>query len=216
MAPRHPDAMSCARLLVIRLGLLLLLLVAACSDSGEAPGRVELAVPHGFQSTLRLERDGHVAWFGPFVGYYFRPDNPEDLSLLRFVCFNERGFYASDMPVNGLLFKGQARLVRLPGERSSQPEPTGRITPVYFENVPQAWRRTQPEPQEEFVHFHSLHDGQGARMDGYWLSHEAMASFTYDMGGRVTAGSPLHHRVTPGRDLEFAHLVEFDQGAGRE
>jgi hypothetical protein len=33
---------------------------------------------------------------------------------------------------------------------------------------------------------------------GYWLRHTAKARFTYDMGGRVSPDSPLHHRVAPG------------------
>lgn len=173
---------------------------------------MELDVPRGYQAVLRLELDGQVAGFGPFVGYYFRPDDPADLSRLRFVCFNERGFYSSDMPVNALLFEGRARLVRLPGERSSQPEPIGRITPVGFADAPEAWLATRPDPGDAFVHFHSLHDGRGARMDGYWLMHESSASFTYDMGGRVNPDSPLFHRVAEGTDRGFAHLVEFDQG----
>ncbi|MGA9534804.1 MAG: hypothetical protein WBR24_02745 [Desulfobacterales bacterium] len=48
----------------------------------------------------RLEQvhDGRMVGFGPFVGYYFRPENPGDLSRLRFVCFNENRFYSLDMP----------------------------------------------------------------------------------------------------------------------
>jgi hypothetical protein len=33
---------------------------------------------------------------------------------------------------------------------------------------------------------------------GYWLRHTAKARFTYDMGGRVSPDSPLHHRLAPG------------------
>lgn len=199
------------------LGMLLLLLAGACSDSaGGLTDSVELDVPHGFQSVLRLELDGEVARFGPFVGYYFRPEDPKDLSRLQFVCFNEEGFYSSDMPINALLFKGQARLVRLPGDQSAQPKPIGRITPVYFKDAPESWLATRPAPRDEFVHFHSLHDGRGARMDGYWLTHAASASFTYDMGGRVTSESPLFHRVAPGTDRGFARIVEFDQGPGQD
>jgi hypothetical protein len=53
-------------------------------------------------------------------------------------------------------------------------------------------------------------------MDGYWLIHEATASFTYDMGGRVTPESPLFHETSPGVDTAFAHIVEFDQGPAWE
>jgi hypothetical protein len=44
----------------------------------------------------RLEQvhDGRMIGFGPFVGYYFRPENPRDLSRLQFVCFNENRFYS--------------------------------------------------------------------------------------------------------------------------
>lgn len=194
-------------------GILLLILLGACSGAGERQqDAVKLEVPRGFQSVLRVELDGEMARFGPFVGYYFRPVNPDDLSELRFVCFNERGFYSSDMPINARLFEGTARLGRLPGKRQAQPVPTGRITPVYFKDAPSSWPATRPEPQEVFLHFHSLHDGRGARMDGYWLAHEATASFTYDMGGRVKPGSPLYHKVSPGPDRNFARIVEFDQG----
>lgn len=216
MALKPPDGMRYGTANATLLGLLLLLLAGACSDSETGlPGSVELEVPHGFQAVLRVEREGQAAGFGPFVGYYFRPDDPQDLSRLRFVCFNERGFYSSDMPVNALLFRGRARLVRLPGERTSQPEPIGRITPVGFDEAPEAWLATRPDPRDAFLHFHSLHDGRGARMDGYWLMHEAVASFTYDMGQRVSDGSPLFHRVMPGVDKGFARLVEFDQGPER-
>lgn len=195
----------------------LLLALAACTDSG-SPGErsVALKVPRGYHSVLRVERNGQVATFGPFVGYYFRPESPDDLSRLRLVCFNEQGFYSSDMPVNAMLFKGRARLAQLPGSRSDQPQPIGRITPVSFGESPESWLETRPQPQESFVHFHSLYDGRGARMDGYWIAHKGLASFTYDMGGRVGEDSPLYHRVEPGPDTLFSHLVEFDQGPGKQ
>lgn len=194
--------------------LCLLLAFAACTDAGSKhePASVELDVPRGYQAVLRIERDGQLASFGPFVGYYFRPNAPNDLSRLSFVCFNERGFYSSDMPVNALLFKGEARLTQLPGARPDQPQPIGRITPVAFEEAPATWLAARPAPQDTFIHFHSLHDGRGARMDGYWIAHEAVASFTYDMGGRVSRESILYHKVKPGPDRDFARLVEFDQG----
>ncbi|SOB60468.1 conserved exported protein of unknown function [Pseudodesulfovibrio profundus] len=192
----------------------LLLTLMACTDGGsssESPS-VELDVPRGYQSTVRIEIGGQVASFGPFVGYYFRPESTDDLSRLDFVCFNERGFYSSDMPVNAQLFKGQAVLARLPGTRSDQPAPMGRITPVVFDKAPASWLATRPEPQDSYLHFHSLHDGRGARMDGYWIAHEALASFTYDMGGRVGQDSVLYHEVEAGTDIRFAPLIEFDQG----
>ena len=48
----------------------------------------------------RLEQvhDGRMVGFGPFVGCYFRPEDPGDLSRLGFVCFNENRFYSLDMP----------------------------------------------------------------------------------------------------------------------
>jgi len=196
----------------VAVGLLLILM--ACTDGGstdESPS-VELDVPRGYQSTVRVEIDGQVASFGPFVGYYFRPQSTKDLSQMDFVCFNERGFYSSDMPVNAMLFKGQAVLGRLPGTRSDQPQPIGRITPITFDEAPASWLATRPKPQDSYLHFHSLHDGRGARMEGYWITHEAMASFTYDMGGRVGQDSILYHEVEAGTDMRFAPLIEFDQG----
>lgn len=208
------NTINYCHLVLLLVAACLLLTATACSDA-EAPrpsASVELEVPRGYQSVVRVERGGQIAWFGPFMGYYFRPESPGDLSKLDFVCFNEEGFYSSDMPVNAQLFKGKARLVRLPGRRSDQPQPIGRITPVSFSEAPQEWLDTRPQPSDAFVHFHSLHDGRGARMDGYWVAHEAVASFTYDMGGRVDQSSMLYHEVKSGHDPDFAHLLEFDQG----
>jgi hypothetical protein len=191
--------------------LLTLFVLGGC---GEAPSNGASApdVPHGYQSTLRVMQNGTAATFGPFMGYYFRPEDPSDLSRLRFVCFNEDGFYSSDAPVNAKLFEGTAVLTRLPGNRNDQPQGQERILPVFFDEAPKEWLETRPEPQDEFLHFHSMHDGRGARMDGYWVRHEAVADFTYDMGGRVEDGSPLYHRVTRGLDSDFARIVEFDKG----
>lgn len=196
----------------IMLGVLLMLLGWGCSD--EQAETVSLEVPRGYQSELRVELGESIARFGPFVGYYFRPEDPADPARVRFVCFNERGFYSSDAPVNAKLYEGRAVLSRLPGERDSRPLPRGRITPVFFPDAPGQWLASRPEPEDAFLHFHSLHDAGGARMDGYWLMHEAVRDFTYDMGGRVEAGSPLYHRVTAGVDRDFARIIEFDQGPG--
>lgn len=171
-----------------------------------------LAVPRGYVARLELAFEGHRYGFGPFVGYYFRPDDPADLGRLRFVCFNERGFYASDAPVNALLYEGEAVLARLPEADFPLPSDGDRIEPVFFPDAPAAWLATRPEPRDEFLHFHSAHDASGPARVGYWLRHVAARAFTYDMGGRVGPGSPLYHRVSPGPDLLFPAIVEFDRG----
>ena len=171
-------------------------------------------MPHGSMSRLGLIHEGHRYGFGPFVGYYFRPHDPSDLTRLAFACFNERGFYASDAPRNALLFEGEAVLTRLPPAEPGIPVGGGRIRPVFFPDAPLAWLATRPEPQEEFVHFHSCYDARGAALLGYWLRHEAKRRFTYDMGARVAPGSPLYHRAAPGPDRDFGRIVEFDSGPG--
>ena len=186
--------------------------IAALFACSPGPGEVELRVPRGHSSRLELAIDGRLHGFGPFVGYYFRPDDPRDLGRLRFLCFNERGFYASDAAVNALLYEGEARLARLPSEDFPVPRGEDRIQPVFFTEAPAAWLATRPDPAEEFVHFHSAYDATGPALAGYWLRHVAVASFTYDMGGRVCPGGPLHHVVIPGPDRAFARLVEFDRG----
>ncbi|MDK2848402.1 MAG: hypothetical protein PWP34_1755 [Desulfuromonadales bacterium] len=175
-------------------------------------------VPRGYVATLEVEIDGQVYGFGPFVGYYFRPLDPADLSRVAFICFNERRFYTLDLPENSRLFEGEAVLVRLPDAGFSLPDSGGRIRPVSFPRAPAAWLATRPAPQDEFVHFHSLYNAAGPSLRGYWLRHRALAAFTYDMGGRVGPKGPLYHRAVPGVDRDFAHLVEFDRGpasAGR-
>lgn len=178
------------------------------------PGEVPLEVPRGFAPRLEIPFEGHLYGFGPFVGYYFRPENPADLARLRFVCFNERGFYASDAPVNALLYQGEAVLVRLPDAGLPLPSDGDRIEPVFFSEAPPAWLATRPEPQDAFLHFHSAYDASGPARVGYWFRHVAVRAFTYDMGGRVGPGSPLYHRVSPGLDLNFPAIVEFDRGPG--
>jgi len=172
-------------------------------------------VPHGYVSRLEVTWEGRRYGFGPFVGYFFRPDDPSDLTRLRFLCYNERSFYASDAPENALLYEGEAVLAALPEVGFAPPSEGGRIRPVLFADVPAPWLATRPEPQAEFVHFHSVHDAAGPASVGYWLRHEAQRSFTYDMGGRVGPEGPLYHAVLPGPDVAFAHLVEFDRGPNR-
>jgi len=158
---------------------------------------------------LRIEHRGQRLGFGPFVGYTIhRGDDPQ---RIRFVCRNDDQFYTIDLPDGTLLYEGEGRLVDLPpGGRAL---PTGRrINPLSHDEVPAAWLATRPEPREEWRHFHSCYDENGAVRSGYWLRHVAKDSFTYDMGGRVGAASVLHHVVEPGVDRDFALLMEFDQG----
>jgi len=149
--------------------------------------------------------------FGPFVGYYFRPVDPRDLGRLSFVCFNEKRFYSSDMPDGAKLYEGTAVLVTLPAADIAIPA-QDRINPVFFQEAPEGWRNSRPEPQDEFVHFHSGYDSTGPVLTGYWIRHVAVSEFTYDMGGRVGKESPLYHRVRRGPDRDFARIIEFDRG----
>ncbi len=185
-------------------------LVGGCDADQREP--VALEVPRGYVDRLELELDGRRYGFGPFVGYYLKPVDPADLTRLDFVAFNERSFYTLDLPANAKLFEGQAVLVRLPDVGRELPRGEDRIQPVLFADAPAAWLATRPEPAEAFVHFHSCHDATGPVLVGYWLRHVALAAFRYDMGGRVGPEGPLWHEVTPGVDLRFAHLVEFDAG----
>ena len=117
-----------------------------------------VAVPHGYMARLEQVHDGRMIGFGPFVGYYFRPEDPRDLSRLRFVCFNENRFYSSDMPDGAKLYEGTAVRATLP--RADVAIPTrDRIHPVFFQEAPEAWRNTRPDPQDVFVHFHSCYNG---------------------------------------------------------
>ncbi|MFO7752670.1 MAG: hypothetical protein R6V41_06085 [Desulfobacteraceae bacterium] len=178
-------------------------------------GASGVVIPHGYMDRLEQVHDGRLVGFGPFVGYYFRPEDPGDLSRLRFVCFNENRFYSSDMPDGAKLYQGTAVRATLP--RSEEVIPArDRINPVFFEDAPEAWRETRPEPRDEFVHFHSCYDGTGPARTGYWIRHVAASEFTYDMGGRVGKESPLYHRVHKGPDLDFARIIEFDRGPKRD
>lgn len=194
------------------LTVFVLLAVAGCHPQTE--DEIALQVPRGYVSTLEIHLDGGLYGFGPFVGYYFRPEDPGDLSRLSFVCFNEREFYTRERPSNGLLFEGEARLVRLPPAGAEISSDGARIHPVFFPGAPPRWLATRPEPRDEFVHFHSCYDSQGPVLIGYWLRHEGRAAFTYDMGGRVGPGSPLYHEVSPGVDGLFPRIMEFDRGPG--
>lgn len=172
-------------------------------------------VPRGYVDRLEIRTGKEVVGFGPFVGYYFTPEDPEDLSRLRFVCYNERQFYTRDLPENALLFTGDARLAALPDtvpESIKNMTFEERISPIFFPEAPRKWLDTRPRPAEGWNHFHSCYNASGAVLVGYWLRHVGTAEFTYNMGERVDPGSPLHHHVTPGPDNDFARIVEFDRG----
>ena len=189
-----------------------LLAIFGCSDTKrQAP----LELPRGVLSRLEVKLDGHLYTFGPFVGYYFKPTKAGELDHLNIWCFNERGFYSSDMPENALLFTGDAKLAALPEKAEALPVEGGRIKPVFFDEAPEEWLDTRPEPMDEFLHFHSLYDNTGPARRGYWIRHIAEGGFTYDMGGRVSEGSPLYHRVTPGVYKDFAKIIEFDEGPAK-
>lgn len=202
--------------------ILTLFLAGACavamsgcrSDHGTDGSGGAVAVPHGYMAQLEQVHDGQMLGFGPFVGYYFRPEDPMDLSRLQFICFNENRFYSSDMPDGAKLYEGMALRTTLPQAVIATPTQE-RINPVFFSEAPEAWLNTRPEPQDVFVHFHSGYNGAGPVLTGYWLRHMAIADFTYDMGGRVEKGSPLYHRVRKGPDRDFAMIVEFDRGPKR-
>jgi hypothetical protein len=87
-----------------------------------------------------------------------------------------------------------------------------RIEPVIFDQAPPQWLQSRPAPQDQFVHFHSAYDTNGPSYIGYWLRHQAVSSFSYNIGGRVGEGSPLYHQIEPDAPQRFPHLVEFDAG----
>lgn len=185
------------------------LCVPGCEKSGTPSGAPD--VPRGYVSEVKVEVGARLLNFGPFVGYYFKPETPGDFNRLKFVCFNERSFYTRDLPENAKLFEGVAVLTTLPEIDFDLPD-SARINPVYFKEAPDRWLATRPEPKDAFAHFHSCYDAQGAVLTGYWIKHDAVAEFTYDMGGRVGPDSPLYHKVTPGTDRDFAQILEFDYG----
>jgi len=188
------------------------LLVLGCGASEPKQREIPLQVPHGYVDRLEIIRDGQRYRFGPFVGYYFRPEKPASLDRLQFVVFNERGFYTLDQPVNAQLYEGDAVLRTLPQTEFPIPAGEERIQPVFFKEAPSAWLDSRPQPRDEYLHFHSCYQETGAVLLGYWLRHSAVAAFTYDMGRRVEKDSPLHHFVRPGVDRDFAPIVEFDRG----
>jgi len=182
------------------------------SDGSQSGGVV---VPHGYMPRLEQVHEGRLIGFGPFVGYYFRPEDPKDLSRLQFVCFNENRFYSSDMPAGAKLYEGTALRTTLPFADIAIPAQE-RINPVFFPEAPEVWRNSRPEPRDLFVHFHSAYDATRPVRTGYWLRHVAVADFTYDMGGRVGKEGPLYHRVRKGPDRDFARIIEFDRGPQKE
>jgi hypothetical protein len=193
--------------------LVVVAVLAGCAEPEAAPPPSP-EVPRGFSQTLQVQRDGQLYRFGPFVGYYFRPVDRESLSRLQFICFNEDKFYSSDMPAGARLFVGEAVLRQIEPLEEAIPKEGGRIRPVFFNEAPSVWLGNRPEPQNEFVHFHSTYNAAGRAFLGYWLRHRAVAAFTYDMGGRVDESSPLWHRVREGPDLKFPRIIEFDFGKG--
>jgi len=196
----------------LRAGCLMLLIALVGCDAEQPQAVKPPDLPRGYSQTLQIMRDGQLYRFGPFVGYYFKPQTVDDFSRVDFICFNERSFYTTDQPRNAKLYEGEGRLTELQPIASAIPERGGRIRPVFFENAPDAWLESRPRPQDQFVHFHSMYDAGGAVLLGYWLKHRAVAAFTYDMGGRVGPDSPLHHRVEKGADTRFARIIEFDFG----
>lgn len=167
--------------------------------------------PRGFYSQLEFLYQGQLLSFGPFVGYYFKPDNGDNLTQLEFRCYNERQFYTDQLPTDALLYEGVALLSSLPRVRAL-PRSNARIEPVFFDQAPPEWLQSRPAPQDQFVHFHSAYDSTGPSYTGYWLRHQAVDSFTYNMGGRVDKGSPLYHQAEPEEPQRFPHIVEFDAG----
>ena len=192
--------------------LLAAALVAGCSQQEKAASPGPPEIPRGYVDHLQFEHDGALIRFGPFVGYYFKPLKYGEFSRMEFVCFNERRFYTLDRPENALLFTGEAVLTQLPDNSAARTHGSGRIQPVFFNQAPPEWLATRPEPQTEFVHFHSGYNAQGPVNLGFWLRHRGEADFIYDMGGRVGRDSPLYHSVRPGPDLDFPRIVEFDRG----
>jgi hypothetical protein len=184
------------------------LMPAGCEQTDNS---LSLNVPRGYAPVLELEIEDHLLSFGPFVGYYFKPDILGDFTRLKFVCFNEHNFYTNDIAENAKLYQGEAVLTRLPGVDFKLPD-HARINPVFFSDAPSKWLENRPEPKNEFVHFHSCYDSQGPVLTGYWMRHVGVDEFRYDMGGRVGPDSPLYHKLTPGIDKAFARIIEFDRG----
>ncbi|MFO7811529.1 MAG: hypothetical protein R6V21_01035 [Pelovirga sp.] len=185
------------------------LLLLVCLLAPTVVAAVE--APRGYYAQLEFVHEGQRLTFGPFVGYYFRPEIGDDLTQLRFRCYNERRFYTDQLPDDALLFEGEAVLSSLPQVREL-PRSDARIEPIFFDDAPDEWLQSRPEPQDQFVHFHSAYSASGPSYTGFWLRHQADTSFTYNMGGRVSADSPLYHQATPEAPQHFPHIIEFDAG----
>jgi hypothetical protein len=187
---------------------------AGCGQT-DNEGSLSLNIPRGYVPVLEVEINDRIISFGPFVGYYFKPEVLDDFTRLKFVCLNERNFYTQDIAENAKLYQGEAVLTRLPAVEFKLPD-RARINPIFFSDAPQTWLKNRPEPKDEYIHFHSCYDSRGPVLEGYWLRHVGMAGFTYDMGGSVGRDSPLYHKVVPGIDKAFARIIEFDRGPGRD
>jgi hypothetical protein len=209
MAARHPNINTISVVFPVFL-VLVSLFCSGCPGPKKEKG-TSLKIPRGYVDRLDIQLKDRVLGFGPFVGYYFKPENPEDLTRLSFVCFNEDRFYTRDLPENTLLFEGDAVLTQLTDTGFDVPT-QNRINPVFFEEAPRKWVNDRPRPRDEYLHFHSCYDGLGPVLAGYWIRHQGNASFTYDMGGRMGPDSPLYHKVRPGIDKQFAKIMEFDAG----
>src|SRR6056297_714904 len=190
--------------MIRRLILLMCLLVPTFAPAVETP--------RGFYPQLEFVHQGQLLTFGPFVGYYFRPEKGDDLTRLTFRCYNERQFYTDQLPADALLFEGEAVLSTLPQVRSL-PAGNARIEPIFFVEAPSEWLQSRPSPQNKFVHFHSAYSATGPSYTGYWLRHQPVRSFTYNMGGRVGEDSPLYHQARPDVPKGFPHIIEFDAGS---
>ena len=191
--------------------VLLALLLALHLAVPARPLALEGQAPRGYYTQLDLALDGKLLTFGPFVGYYFKPVDPADLTRINFLCFNQGQFYTRDLPAGALLFEGTAILATLPDVRPL-PDPNQRINPVFFAQAPPQWLAARPSPQKDFRHFHSAYSAAGATLTGYWLRHQPVTAFTYDMGGRLRPDSPLYHQAEPGKTGRFPRIIEFDFG----
>lgn len=189
---------------------LVLLVLLVCLGLPTVAPAVE--TPRGYYPQLELLHQGQQLSFGPFVGYYFRPESGDDLTRLRFRCYNERQFYTDQLPADALLFEGEAILGSLP-QVQALVRSDARIEPVFFTEAPPEWLEARPEPQDQFVHFHSAYSASGPSFTGYWLRHQPVRSFLYNMGGRIGADSPLYHQATPDEPQRFPHIIEFDAGS---
>jgi hypothetical protein len=199
---------------LVRLSIFFVALsLSSCSNQDDMSSVKEiLKIPRGYVPVITIYHDDQRYFFGPFIGYYFRPANPDDLDRLRFVCFNERGFYTDSLPQNTLIYEGEAIFQELAGSKMDIPKQGGRIRPVFFDEASEVWLTNRPKPQAEYLHFHSCYNKQGAALLGYWLCHRALQNFTYNMGGRLPAESVLYHQVAKGVDHDFAKIIEFDMG----